>query len=209
MTRPVVTPTTEEAYASLGPTTRDDETTGWHLLTYLDALMRQLDEVEQLARDTEDHVGWGRVLDLQAAPDDALPWLAQFVGVVPLQGLDPESQRIRIGEAAGWQRGSVAAIRGAMKQFLTGSRTTQIFERYQGSAYRLRVRSFAAETPDPAKVEAAVRALKPAGIVLTYDVSEGQAYGDIELDTSVVSYNDLKAKYPTYEDLRYGIPPEV
>lgn len=209
MPRPVVTPTTEDAYASLGPLTRHDETYDWPLLRYLDAMLRQLDEIEQLARDSDEYDGWGKLLDLQATPDKALPWLAQLVGVVPLQGLDAESQRIRIGEAAGWHRGTPSAIRGAMKQFLTGSRTTQIFERYQGNPYRLRVRTFAAETPNPAKVEEAVRALKPAGIVLTYDVSEGQAYGDIALDAEVTDYASLAAKYPTYEDLRYGIPPEV
>lgn len=207
MARPDVTATTEEVYASLGPLTADDEKYDWPLLRYLDATARQLDEIEVLARDADDYVGWGRIMDLQAIPDADLPWLAQFVGVVPLQNLDAASQRIRIGEAAGWKRGTVDAIRAAMKQFLTGSRTTQIFERYQGSAYALRVRSFTTETPDPAAVEAAVRALKPAGIVLTYDVSTGQDYD--ELATTVATYNDLSARYPTYRDVSYGIPPEV
>lgn len=207
MPRPTVTPTTEEAYASLGPLTEKDESLGWPLLRFLDALLVHLDDVEKIVRDTDTHVGWGTLLDLDVVPENAIPWLAQFVGVVPLMGLDAESQKIRIREAAGWNRGSVSAIRGAMKQFLTGSRTTQIFERYEGSAYRLRVRTFDAETPDPAKVEAAVRALKPAGIVLTYDVSAGQTYGEVALATA--SYGALSTQYPTYGDVRYGIPPEV
>lgn len=207
MPRPVVTPTTEIAYAGLGPLTEPDEATDWQLLRFLDALMVQLDEVEKLSRDTEQHVGWGRLLDLDAAPDEALPWLAQLVGVVALKGLDPASQRIRIGEAAGWNRGTPAAIRGAMKQYLTGSRTTQIFERYQGNPYRLRVRTFTSETPDPAAVEKAVRDLKPAGIVLQYDVSLGQAYD--ELNASYASYDAVQAAHATYNDVLYGIPPEV
>lgn len=207
MPRPAVTETTEYAYASLGPLADADEATGWQLLLFLDALMRQLDEIEQLSRDSDAYVGWGRLLDLEDTPDYALNWLAQFVGVVPLRGLDPASQRIRIGEAAGWHRGTPSAIRGAMRQFLTGSRTTQIFERYQGNPYHLRVRTFEAETPNPAAVEEAVRDLKPAGIVLTYDVSTGQTYDELRL--AYADYDAVQAAHATYDDVLYGIPPEV
>lgn len=207
MPRPDVTATTEDAYAALGPLTRGDEDLDWPLLRYLDAFMRQLDDVEQLSRDTDEYVGWGRILHLQDTPDYVLPWLAQFVGVVPLRGLDPASQRIRIGEAAGWKRGSVSAIRGAMKQYLTGTRTTQIFERFQDNAYRVLVRTISSETPDPAAVEKAVRDLKPAGIVLTYDVADGQSYDD--LSVAVGSYDAMRIEYPTYDDVRYGMPSEV
>ena len=207
MARPGATTTTELAYESIAPLTGQDELYDWPLLRYLDGLMRQLDEVEQLTRDTDTHVGWGAALDLDDAPPYAIPWLAQFVGVeVPLS-LDVESQRIRISEAAGWRRGTPAAIRGAMRQHLTGSRTTQIFERYQDDPYHLRVRTFVTETPDPERVEEAVRALKPAGIILTYDVSDGQTYDDVAMTYG--TYDSVMADHDTYNDILYGIPPEV
>lgn len=176
--RPSVTPTTEEAYEALGPLTSQDEELGWPLLLYMDSLVRQLDDVEQLSRDSDTHVGWGRLLDLAAAPDNALEWLAQFVGVVPLQGLDPASQRIRIGEAAGWHRGSPDAIKGAARQFLTGTRRVDLVER-DGSAYRFRIRTYRGETPDPTKVQEAVTALKPAGVFFTYEIVDGPTVDEL------------------------------
>lgn len=197
MARPVVTPTTEEAYASLGPWTAQDESLDWPLLRFLDSLMRQLDEVEQLSRDTDAYVGWGRLLDLQDTPDNALPWLAQFVGVVPLQGLDPASQRIRIGDAAGWKRGAPGAIKAAAQQVLTGTRRVDLFER-DGSAYRFRIRTYAGETPDAEKVRQAVLELKPAGLVFTYEIQQGPTLNELS--------GTIDAQTGTIDDYSNAVP---
>lgn len=203
MPRPAVTPTTEIAYAGLGPLTEQDEDNGWALLTFTDALMRQLDEVEQWTRDSDTHVGWGKLLDLEVAPDEALSWLSQFIGVTLIRGLDAESQRIRISKAAGWHRGSPSAMIGAARQHLTGTRQVMLYER-DGGPYRLTVRTYAGETPDPAVVEAALRALKPGGLVLTYQVTSGATYGN--LTTDFLTYADLDAAFTNYTAQTLWIP---
>lgn len=203
MARPAVTPTTEVAYAGLGPLTEPDELYDWPLLRFLDSLLRQLDDVEQLSRDSDTHVGWGKLLDLETVPDYALSWLAQFVGVSPIRGLDAESQRIRISQAAGWHRGSPSAIIGAARQYLTGTRQVFLSER-DSSPYHFTVRTYLGETPDPAVVEAALQALKPAGLVMDYEVATGAPYSS--LTTDFTTYSDLDAAFDDYSAQTLWIP---
>ncbi len=169
--RPQVAPVSEEVYEALTTWARADRDV-WDLLIYVDSMMSSLQPIVDLVRDTEDHEGWTQLLDINAAPSEALPWLAQFVGVALLHGLSDEAQRRRIQEAAGWQRGSVASIRAAAQQYLTGSRQVEIYER-DGSPWRFRVRTYLAETPNARAVHAAVLALKPAGLVFVHEVQAG------------------------------------
>lgn len=178
--RPEVASVTEEVYSGLTTWARADLDV-WDLLVYVDTMMRQLQPIVDLVRDTETHPGWSRLLDLDAAPSEALPWLAQFVGVTPLQGLSDEAQRIRVREAAGWRRGSPSAIKAAAKQFLTGTRLVEVYER-DGSPWRFRVRTYLAETPDARAVFDAIQALKPAGLVFVHEVQAGVAIDDVTGD---------------------------
>lgn len=168
---PVVPRMTQEAYAALMPWAAADEGV-WDLLFWLDSFMAQLQEIDDLVRDSDTHVGWGTLLDVDVAPEWALPWLAQFVGVTPIYGLDEASQRLRIKEAAGWSRGSVSAVKAAAGQFLTGTRRVELYER-DGSPWRFRIRTYASETPDAQAVKDAVTALKPAGLVFIHEVQAG------------------------------------
>lgn len=197
MPRPVVTATTEEAYRGLGPLTEPDADLDYPLLRFVASVADQLQVVNDLARDTDEAPGWAKVFDPARTPDEFVGWLGQFVGVRELVGLTPLAQRMRIRETAGFQRGTKAAIEGAAKQFLSGSRQVKVYER-DGSPYRLRVRTYQTETPDAARVEAAVRAQKPAGLVLTYEVVTGASYG--QMDTAHGTYADMDAAYPTYQD---------
>ncbi|MCA1781989.1 MAG: phage tail protein [Dermatophilaceae bacterium] len=172
-----MTPTTEEAYDALLHLSDGDEATDWTLLRFLDAMVRQLDVIEELVRDDDDFVGWGRLLDIDAVPAADINWLAQFVGVPPLAGADDETRRLRAKEAAGWKRGSPSAIQGAARQALTGTRRVDLYER-DGSAYHFRVRTYLSETPDAAAVVAAVRALKPAGLTFEHEIQAGLTWGD-------------------------------
>ncbi|MCA1781809.1 MAG: phage tail protein [Dermatophilaceae bacterium] len=149
-----------------------DESTDWTLLLFLDSLLRQLDLVEQLSRDTDDYPGWAKIVDIDTVPAEALGWLAQFIGVTLPTGLSEEAQRIRITEAAGWKRGSLSAIQGAARLSLTGTRRVDIFEQ-DGSPYHFRVRTYLSETPNPSQVVADVQALKPAGLTFEHEVQAG------------------------------------
>ena len=118
-------PVAEEMYAALGPITSEDPALGWPLLRFINAMAIRPQATDDLVRDSDEGPGWSGVVDLDRAPVNALPWLAQFVGVELLPGLDDESQRLRIRETAGFRRGTRAAIEGAARQFLTGSRTAR------------------------------------------------------------------------------------
>lgn len=184
-----VPPLVRQAYEALGPWARADEGV-WHLLQWIDSIFEQVAEVDDLVRDTDTHVGWGKLLDVDVAPEWALPWLAQFVGVTPLVGLDTASQRLRIKSAAGFNRGSAEAMKAAAGQFLTGTRRVEMYER-DGSPWRFRIRTYSSETPNAPAVRDAVIALKPAGLVFTHEVLVGigidQMTGTIDQQAQTIS----------------------
>jgi hypothetical protein len=201
--RPDVVPLAEEIYAALGPLTADDQRHGWQLLRFVSAISQAPQVTEDLVRDSDAGPGWSSVLDVDRAPAEALGWLAQFVGVDVEPNIDPNSQRLRIKETAGFRRGTKAAIEGAARQFLTGNRTVQVQER-DTSAYHLKVTTFETETPFPDRTEAALQAQKPAGLVLQYVMSSGATYA--ELKATGNTYTQLKTAYPTYTQLKLAIP---
>lgn len=90
MARPTVHPTTEELYEQLLPLAKwstdqvpdHDEANDWPFLRLVEALTKGYHQVDDVAREDDDYVGWGKLLDPDVAPAWALPWLAQFVGVV-------------------------------------------------------------------------------------------------------------------------------
>lgn len=145
--RPVVGSVAERIYGRLEVFAVHDAEFGWPLLRYVAALSDGLQWTDDLVRDSDTNVGWSSIMDLDTIPDDGLAWLAQFVGVNTIDELDPASQRLRIHETAGFQRGTVSALAGAARQYLVGSRSVVITER-DTSPYHLNVTTFAAETPD-------------------------------------------------------------
>lgn len=205
MARPPVTDTTEEVYEALGPWARaDDEPTQWALLHFVEAVARPLDDLNALVRDTDAGPGWSPVVDVDRAPGTFLPWLAQFVGVTVPAGFTAEQARVRIAEAAGWHRGSPSAIRGAARQFLSGTGRVELTER-DGHPYRLRIAVYDAELDaTEARVEAAVRAEKPAGLILTFDVLPGMTWGDA--DTQYATWGDMADAHATWGDVASSVP---
>lgn len=183
-------PLLERAYVNLGPWSRADES--GQLLEYMRALLSPLIEVDDLVRDSDTHSGWGVLLDVDNAPDWALSWLAQFVGVTTVPGLDSESQRINIKKSAGFSRGTPASIVAAAKLYLTGNRTVELYER-EGSPWVFRLRTYSAETPFPQRVLDAVEALKPAGTVFIYELQEG-----VEIDGLSGSIDSLTGTIESY-----------
>jgi len=128
------------------------------------------------------------------------------VGLELSPSLSLEAQRQALKTTAGFRRGTATAIAGAAQQYLTGSKAVQIVER-DGNAYRFTVRTFANETPNPAKVEAELLAAKPAGLIMNYEVFVGQTYGELR-DTGK-TYSQLSDEYPTYFDMTTSVPPAV
>lgn len=138
----------EELYRRLGPWYRADlQDPGQPLLALCEAFIGGLQPIEDVIRDTDTHVGWGKIMDPDAAPAEWLPWLAQFVGVRFTDQIPEAERRALIKDTPGFRRGTPAAIRGAVQALLTGDKTVYFVER-QGSAYGLSVSTLESETPE-------------------------------------------------------------
>lgn len=199
---PEVHPTTLKLRDALGPAlTSEDASTGWTLLRFLESFARQLGEVDDVVRDTDDGMGWARELD----PDltNRPSWLGQFVGVEVPDGLTDEQQRDLVRDRPAIRRGTPSTLQAVAAQFLIGTRIVDLFERYGGNPYALRVRTYAAQRPlaggvddllteggdvltteggdvldgrerlSSAPILPALLAAKPAGLILTHEVTEG------------------------------------
>lgn len=207
MARPSVSESAEEMFDALGPWSRaDGEETGWALLHLCEATAGRLDPLRSIVMDDEDHPGWSSVLDVDRAPREWLPWLAQFVGVRLPAGLDEVAERARIRSTDGFNRGTPAAIKGAARQYLRGpdgtpdTATVFLTERH-GSAYRLTVAVHASEMIASADViYKAVLEQKPAGIVLNpISVVTGNDY--LTLRDENASYTVVRGRYADYTDV--------
>jgi len=199
----------ERLYAMLEPLARLDSTTGWSLLTYINALGLEFQLVEDWVRDTPDGPGWSLLMDLGRCPDVALPWLAQFAGVRLLPGSTPADQRARIASTDGFNRGTRQSLIGAARATLTGAQTVVFRERNGAAlghpaspdyAYYLTVLTYDSQTPDPTATLNALLAQKPGGIVLDYRTAPGQDYQQVR-DTRA-SYAALKTAYADYAAVR-------
>lgn len=204
VSRPVVGAWAERAYAGLGPYTEQDEALGWPLLIYLGAVGDQMfQEMDDLGRDQGSIIGWGNVFNPSLCPAKALPWLGQFVGVEVDTTLSEANQRAQVAAAAGWQRGTPASIISAVQLYLTGTKYVSLQERFGGNAYALNIITHTAETPvDTTAMVNAVKAVIPAGFLLTFATYVGQTYA--QLRTTYATYTAVKAAYATYDDVRHG-----
>jgi hypothetical protein len=197
--RPTVQSITEDLYSRLGPwAARDTFDAEWPLLDVAEAIGQQLQPVEDIIRDTDTHVGWGVVMDVDEAPSDWLGWLAQFGGVRLKNGLTDLAQRARVKSTDGMNRGTPSAVVGAAQQTLTGTKTVYLVERH-GSAYRLTVTTIATETPSAAQVIADLIEQKPAGIVLAHAMTTGSNYNALR-DTHA-DYAEVKSLYSNYTEV--------
>jgi len=136
----------ENVYLIVTPTTYAEEQEGYPIARFVNGAGQMFDEVELLCRDSEDGIGWSIAVDVDRCPDDALNWLAQFVGVTIPDGLTEDDRRLRIKSTDGWKRGTPAALIAAPIPYLTGNKTVVLKER-DGSAYRFTVITYRDETP--------------------------------------------------------------
>lgn len=166
-----------------------------------DAIGLMYEQVQEIVVDG-DQEGWTVPLTLSKAK--ALDWLGQFLGVRREPRLTDAEMRVAIDDVAGFRRGTPDSLRGAAWRTLTGNRTVNFYERVGGDAYALTVITYTSETPDPTATEAAIRALKPAGIVLTYLCVDGLTYQQLLADFT--DYADLESSLADYIAVRDYMP---
>lgn len=203
MARPEVSDLAEELYEALsvGPFTAEDEDHDWPLLRFCDALCAgTLTRIHEVVSDRDEYPGWTVVFDPDACPDWALPYLAQFVGVELEPALTEEQRRDKIRLPEGYNRGTRAALEQAVQRTLSDpDGHVAIDERYEGSAYRLAVRTQIDETPDEAATRVAILSQKPIGIVLDYDSVTGRTLDEVR--DAYATLDDVAADNATLSDV--------
>jgi hypothetical protein len=200
---PAVLAATERRYAALGPAiTRPDPGLGWQLLRWLDGPGSIAQPVEDLVYADGPHAGWSLLFDIDRIPDDWLPWLAMVVGVTLRRGITADQQRAAIIAQERQGRGRPDAIIAAAQRHLTGSRRVVLRER-DGSPYRLTVRTYASQTPDPAVVARSLEDAKPIGLVLTYEVLSGPTW-----DEAVHTWDSVDPAI-TWDDAANALPGDI
>jgi len=142
--------------------------------------------------------GWGALFDVDRCPPASLPFLGQIVGVMVPTGMDASDARQLIKAEAGINRGTPASSTSAVQRFLTGSKTVVLQERLNGStgasdAYQVTIGVLSGEVGSLAPIQAAVNAVKPAGIIVSYQVIAGWTWG-----TAVHTWAQDTASWPTY-----------
>lgn len=133
----------EALYEQMEPLTWADEQYGWALLCFLGAIGQTIEALDYLAHQEP---AWVGMLDVDNVPDNALPWLGQFVGVVLDASLPSDEQRQQIRDHIGWNRGTPHTFTSLAASKLTGTQTVRLDERTP-TPYSFRVITWADETP--------------------------------------------------------------
>lgn len=193
-----------ELYEQLAPLAYADADHGYPLAQFCATIGSLFQEIDDLARDDGAIPGWGKLVDVELAPEDALPYLGQFIGVTVNEALLVPARRDQIRKPQGFDRGTRTAIIDAAQATLTGAKTVTLVERVGGDAYAITVITRTAETPNPAATLAALQAAKPAGLKLTHTVVAGQTFA--QLKAGYATFAAVTAHYPTLAGVRDAIP---
>lgn len=198
----------ELVYHSLGFHVEDDPATGFQLRKLCEALCAPYQDVYDLVRERDDQPApFALLLDPDACPAKWLPYLAQYVGVIPTPEMSEEQLRDEIREPTGWRRGQPEAIRIAARRTLTGSQRVIIRTRTPapGNHY---IRTLAAETPNPERTRQVLRENVPAWELLNYDAISGLALEDLEAAWPA-SLEELESVGTTLAQIEELLPEEL
>jgi hypothetical protein len=203
---PITTEVGQDLYDALEAMAWADAALGWPLAIYLDAIALILEETAQVVRtDDAGDDGWSAFADPERCPDSYLYTLAQWAGVRYPRRMSTDDLRALIGpHAPGLWRGTKTAILDAVQRYLTPGGAVYFEERADGDPYHLRIFTYTYDTLDQAAIEAELLQHVPAGLILDYEVREGQTYGMLR-DTGD-TYAAVKAAFATYADVKAAAP---
>lgn len=204
---PIETTVGDDLYDALAPLTYADAALGWPLAHYLSCVGLILEEIAVLVRtDDEGNDGWSAFADPTRCPDDFLYTLAQWAGVRYPRRMSLPDLRALIGpHAPGVWRGTKDAITVGVRRFIGPDGSLYFEERADGDPYKLRIFTFTSDTgANQAAIEAELRGLVPAGLILDYQVRVGQTYAMAHAQAD--TYADMAAKWATYGDMASAPP---
>jgi len=155
MPKPTLKSFSQDLYDRVQPLNFADPTYDYPIAKLAQAFGMMFQVVEDYGRDDPitGQPGWSVVMDISKCPNEALPWLGQFVGVRLPTGLTPDQQRAYIKDAPGWDRGTVAALKAAVSPYLAGNKSVIVRERFNqanpnvDSPGYFQVTTYANETP--------------------------------------------------------------
>ena len=206
MPKPEASPAALELYEALEPAfTQGDEARDWISLKICKAIVAgRLDLLHgYLIDDIENLEAWAIIFDPERCPAEALPYSAQFSGAVLTPEMDEAARRNAIQSPEAFSRGRLASLEAVAKRRLTGTKAVVITERYTSNAWRLRVETLEAETPDPAGTLAdIVTYQKPIGIVLFFNTRVAWTWGEAKASLDFPTWADVKAAFATWQDYR-------
>lgn len=135
------------------------------LLAFCEAIMAPIGPMEEVIRGDDTHDPYERAVDVGNAPLWVLPWLACIVGI-EWHGPATEDLRSLLIERPRYRRGTIASIRAAAQQTLTGTKTVDISNRFDDNPWLIRVTTLPSETPDPETTEKVVLSEIPVWVRL-------------------------------------------
>jgi hypothetical protein len=174
---------------------------------YCRALGAMIQPVDDIAKDGPNgEPGWSQVLDINRAEDAWLMWLGQWAGyIVPAQAATETEaawsarERGKIVHAAAHHRATVAHLVEAIQDHLNDPKQVIIQERV-GDAHTINVYVFNSQiATSAARVEAAARAQKAAGLIMNFTVLTGANY--TLLQASNTSYTIMSGKHANYNSV--------
>lgn len=200
----------ELLYDSLGFHVEDDAS--GDLRKFCEALCSPQEETFQIVRPRPDQAGWALLFDVDECPADALPFLAQFVGVQITSEMSEEQIRNEIREPTGWKRGQPESLRVATRRTLKPvaeeellviihPRTPEVGRHY--------IRTLLSQTPEPERTRAVIRAMLPAWEVLDYEAITGVTVADVTASAKWTTVADLSAAFSSVQALTEVLPTEI
>jgi hypothetical protein len=199
----------ELLYSSLGFHVEDDEAQDFALRKFCEALCAPMQPAYDLVRERDDSAGWGIVFDANNCPAYALPYLAQYVGVVPTPEMSEEQLRNEIREPTGWKRGQPESLRIATRRTLTGEDPLVIIHPRTPEVGITYIRTLLSQTPEPDRTEAIIRGALPAWEVLDYEAISGPTWADVSASTSWTTWRDLTLDFASFQALTEVTPDEL
>ena len=156
--------------------------------------------------------GWSIMLDVNRAPAQGLPYLAQWVGERLPVGIAEDDARNWIRSTPNRFRGTPAATAHAVQRHLVGTKSVFTAERVMldGTVDNdwVAIFTLASETPDQQVVLNELRKQIPSGIMIDYQVFSALTWG--ELAGAFALWSDVASAFATWGDVALsagGVPP--
>lgn len=202
MPKPDASPAALEIYEGLESAfTRGDEERDWIALKICMAITAgRLDLLHSyLIDDITNLPAWAVIFDPERCPAPALPYLAQFSGAILTPEMDEAARCAAIQTPEAFSRGRKKSLEAVVKRRLTGTKAVIVTERYTGSAWKVRVETIEAETPEPEETVADIKRYQlPIGTILFFNSRLVWSWGEAKESAEFPTWGDVKANFDSW-----------